>query len=286
MTDVALLLLVVGGAAVVVLLVAVLVVRTVGDALGARRRRARAAVLPVLLEVLDGEDVVAPRRRHLRTAMADTAAELSHQLRGSDRERLAVWLTGQGVREAALRRMRSPWAPHRAPAIEAYLAATGGADPEPVVAMLRDRHPRVRSAAVGSLGGCGATSAVPALVAAVGSRRTRVSPSAVAMAVVHAAPTSAAALAPAWRSSDPAVLAMAVEVVGWLGLLDGRVQVEEVLRRSPDARVRDRAADALRRLGDPRSVPVLEQARAGVPAGDPRGAALDRALASVRAGAA
>lgn len=284
MSDAALLLLIIGVSAVAVLMGAVLTVRTIGDAVGARRRRARAAVLPVLLEVLDGEDVVAPQRRRLRTVTADVAAELTHKLRGSDRERLAAWLTEQGMREAARQRMRSRWAPRRAQAIEAYLAATDGAEPEPVVALLRDRHARVRAAAVGALGSCGAAAAVPDLVAAMGSRRSRVSPSAVAMAIVHAAPTSADALAPAWRSSNPAVLTVAIEVIGCLGLLDGREQVESLLRSSDDHRVRDSAADALRRLGDPRSLPALEMARARVPADGQGAASLDRALATVRAG--
>ncbi|WP_448629102.1 HEAT repeat domain-containing protein [Cellulomonas soli] len=267
-------------AVVGLLLVAIIAVRVAADLRRRTQTARRTQALPVLMDVLDGHAVPVPRRRRDAAALAPAASDLVHKVRGADREVLAAWLTDGGFRDAALRAMRSPWAPRRAHAIELYLATTSGQEPGPVVAMLRDRHPRVRLAAVRALGDSGAHEAVPALVRAAGSRRRPVPASAVTMALVHAAPADASALRHVWTSGDPVLVTTALTICGHLGLVDARPQIEHLVR-SPDPALRLRAVDALGRIGDPRSALPLRRALHTTPPGSIEWLALHRALAAV-----
>ncbi|MGN8246119.1 HEAT repeat domain-containing protein [Cellulomonas soli] len=273
-------LLLASGAVVGLLLVAIVAARSSADL----RRRTEAArrtlAMPMLMDVIDGKPVPVPRRRRHAQALALAASDLVHKVRGADRDLLATWLTDAGFRQDALRSMRSPWAPRRARAIELYLATTSGLEPEPVVTMLRDPHPRVRLAAVRALGDSGAREAVPALVRAAGSRRRPVPPSAVAMAIVHAAPPDASAMRHVWTSRDPVLVSTALTVCGHLGLVDARPQIEHLLG-SRDHQLRVRAVEALGRIGDPRSALPLRRASHLVPPGSVEGQALRRALEAV-----
>ncbi|GAA3807167.1 HEAT repeat domain-containing protein [Cellulomonas soli] len=275
-------LLLVCAAAVALLLVALVLVRWVTGAHRRAEAGRRAQAMPLLIDVLDGRHVPLPPSRRTARSVALTASELVHKVRGADRDRLAAWLTEHGFRDGALRAMRARWAPRRARAVELYLASTSGQEPEPVVAMLRDRHPRVRLCAVRALGDSGSRAAVPALVAAAGSRRRPVPASAAAMAIVRAAPPDASALRTVWTSTDAALVGMAITICGRLGLVDARPEIEQLVT-SPDARLRAQAIEALGRIGDPRSAGVLLRARGTVPAGSAEQASLARALVSVGA---
>lgn len=274
-------LLVAATVSVSLLLLAIVVVRWTASVRRRGEAARRAQAMPLLMQVLDDEPVPRPRARQDADSLAVAASELVHKVRGADRERLATWLTDNGFRDEAVTAMRSGRAPRRARAIELYLATTSGQEPGPVVAMLRDPHPRVRLAAVRALGDSGAREAVPALVAAAGSRHRPVPASAAAMAVVRAAPTDASALRPVWTSQDPTLVGMAVTICGRLGLVDARPQLEE-LAVGPDPRLRAAAVDALGRIGDPRSTGVLARALDHAPPGSPEAAAAARALTAVR----
>lgn len=277
--DVAGWMLVVAGAATVLLMVLIALVRVATTIRDRRRERAHASVLPLLLDVTDGVDVSVPARRRDARAMGSAAAALVHKVRGADRAALAAWLREHDYARPALRGLRSRRPARRAEAIELYLAL--GADPAPVVAMLRDPHSRVRAAAVRALGEAGVVEAIPALAVAVGARRHPVSMSGAAMAIVQAAPSSAEAFGPAWRSHEPRVRRLAIDTSGHLGLADAREHLEEALGAS-DAVLRTHAALALGRIGSPRSVPALRAALSRVRAerftADAAAAAEERAV--------
>ena len=268
--------------AVVLLLLAILVVRWNTTRRRRTQRRRSSQVLPLLLQVIDGEQVDRPRDRGMSSALSTAAADLTHKVRGAERNELAAWLTSHGYREAALAGMHSRRPSRRARSLELYLAATAGTDAQPVAALLRDPHPRVRAAAARALGDSGAASAVPDLVAAVASRRRTISPSTVAMAIVHAAPTNAAGLQHAWTSPDVAVRTMAADIAGYLGLADARPQIEAQLDPK-DPEVHDHAVAALLRIGDPRSLPALTAARERVGRDGARAHTLAVVIESLRA---
>ena len=264
-----------------VLMICIISAVRVGTTIRRRRRsQSHRAAMQLLLRVTDGEHVAAPTDRRLSVALGRAAAQMVHKVRGADRQALADWLTASGYRDAARRAMSSRWATRRARAIELYLAATSGTEPGPVVAMLRDRHLRVRATAVRALGDAGARDAVPALVAAVGARKRPISTSAAAMAIVHAAPSTAASLETAWRSRDPRVRQLAIDISGHLALADARSELERVLT-SPDGMLRTHAARALEQIGSPRSISALRTARRGAVAGSVEQSTLDHALGAL-----
>lgn len=268
------------GAAVIM----VLIVAAVRVATTVRRRldaRAHGAAMQLLLRVADGEPLPAPSGRRLTEALGRAAAEMVHKVRGGDRQALAEWLTATGYRETAQRRMSSRLATRRARGIELYLAATSGEHPGPVVDLLRDRHAGVRATAVRALGGCGVEAAVPALVAAVAARRRAVSASAAAMAIMHAAPSSAASLELAWRSGDLRVRRLAVDISGHLGLADARQELEATLT-ADDAALRTHAARALGSIGSPQSVDALSSALRRAPDASAEAVVLREVLDGIR----
>lgn len=267
-------------AATIALALAVLAVRWVTMARRRRRARLRALVAPLVPALLDGQDVARPQGRAAIVALADLAVEMVHKVRGADRAQIAAWLTSHGYRDEALRAMRSRWAPTRAHGVELYLATTSGTEVGPVLELLADPHPRVRAAVVRSLGASAAREAVPALLGCVAAGPRAVPVSAAVMAIVHAAPSSAAALEAAWDHPDPRVVRTAAEVARHLALADARVPLERLVVAHPDPRVRSAAVAALGAFADPRSRRALE---AGVAAGRGRRevAALRDALAAL-----
>ena len=80
------------------------------------------------------------------------------------------------------------------------------------------------------------------------------------MAIISAGPSSAAQLEAAWSSPDPRVRRLAVDASGYLGLADGKDQLERALV-DRDGPLRVRAAVALGRIGSPGSLPALRAAR-------------------------
>lgn len=276
--DVAAWLLVISASAAAGLMVAIAAVRAVASVRRRRAERAHAAVLPLLLEVVDGVDVPLPTGRPEARAMGAAASGLVHKLRGADRDALGAWLGRHGFREVARAGLWSRRPARRAAAIELHLAL--GEDAGPVVALLRDRDPRVRVSAARALGEAGVVSAVPALVAAATSRTRPVSASAAAMAIVQAGPSSAAALGTAWRSRDPRALRLAADVSGHLGLADARPHLERLLL-SPDHVLRTRAALALGRAGSPSSVPALRATARTAAPGSEEARALAESLAAL-----
>lgn len=269
-------------AATVLLMLLIALVRVVTMVRDRRQAKAHATVLPLLLDVTDGADVPVPRRRSDARAMGTAAAALVHKVRGADRAALATWLRTHDYEPQARRGLRARRPSRRAVAIELYLAL--GADPAPVVAMLRDKDPRVRSAAVRALGEAGVVEAVPAIALAVGARRRPVAMSTAAMAIVQVGPSSATAFGVAWASHEPRVRRLVIDCAGHLGLADARERLEQALvSAEPD--VRAHAATALGRIGSPASVRALQAVlrRAEPGSGDER--AVRRALELLGAGA-
>lgn len=269
-------------AATVLLMLLIALVRVVTMVRDRRQARAHATVLPLLLDVTDGEDVPVPRKRSDARAMGTAAAALVHKVRGADRDALATWLRTHDYEPQARRGLRARRPSRRAVAIELYLAL--GADPAPVVAMLRDKDPRVRSAAARALGEAGVVEAVPAIALAVGARRRPVSRSVAAMAIVQVGPASADAFGVAWASHEPRVQRLVIDTAGHLALADARDRLEEALSSS-GSELRAHAATALGRIGSPRSVPALRTALALAEPETAEARAVGRALGLLGEGA-
>lgn len=263
-------LLVASAGATVLLMITIALVRAVTMVVERRRARAHASALPLLLDITDGVDVPLPRAKRDAHALGAAAATLIHKVRGADRADLAAWLSRNGFRDKALRGLRS-WRPsRRAAAMELYLALDD--DPAPVLALVADRHPRVRTVAVRALGEAGVVDAIPEMIEAAVAERG-VSTSTAAMAIVQAGPSSARAFGRVWQSSDPRARRLAVDVSGHLALADARPHLERALSAA-DGTLRTHAALALGQVGSPQSVPALEAALGPVM----RGSAEERAL--------
>lgn len=228
--------------------------------------RGRQQALPLLVNVLDGEfagsdqDLGRSRRRELEILVASTARKVS----GSDREQLVRWLIEAGVSRRAKRDMASRSAPRRIRALSLFCACAGADEFAPVIAMLRDRHPRVRTAAALELGSNGVRDAIPHLLASLSSRRAPIRPLVASMAILRALPRTANDLHAAWSSTDPQVQRVGIEVAGLVGLSDAAGHLEGfLLSRNPA--VRGAAATALSRIGPPGLEAMLTKQAAAYP---------------------
>ena len=248
------------GLALIILVLAIVATRLYWSVYEYRASVLRIQMSPLLFDILDGNFAwaAASTRRH-RAALGERLSKMSREVRGSDRDTIAEWLTLNGYRERAESLMRSHRAWRRARGIGLYLAATRGLDLAPVEGLLADRHPRVRSTAARALGSVAAIESIPALLGALTSADRPVALSVVSMAIVHMAPRSARDLGSAWSSTDVRIRQLAAEVSGHLGLADARTELEAGLM-STDKSLRLSCAGALARIASPASLGALRAA--------------------------
>jgi HEAT repeat protein len=252
-----------------------------------RRARLESAARPHLLEVL-GDESDAPSIPQMSDAVAATferlAISLLPKLRGADRATLVSVLEQRGALERARRRTSRPGAVGRANAAE-LLGAAGDASSLPyLVKLLDDRIPEVRIVAARALGKLGSAAVAP-LLAALDGRRA-LPAGVVTMALVHSGAAGAHGLLLGLEPSRSArVRAVAVELVGQLGLLSASGDVVRALMQDRELPVRAAAARSLGRLALSDGVQPLTEALTANQATELRVAAAD-ALGKIGGGAA
>lgn len=225
---------------------------------GRRRAELERTVRGRLLELVadDGPPPARPRARRAARCEARMAWELLQKLRGDARRPLTDLLEQRGELAAARRRTRRPGGVGRAHAA-ALLGDAGHVAAVPdLIALLSDRDPEVRRAAVRSLGKLGAPEAVPHLLAALHARNA-CSATVIAEALMEIGVAAHRELQAGLASDMPAQREVAAMVLGLTGALAATDALTDLLARDPHPDVRRRAAEALGRLGLPAPVPVL-----------------------------
>jgi HEAT repeat protein len=250
---------------VVLLLVAVAAAHVSRTHRQARDAQRRAALTPLVLALLDGDDDEdgGASRAGLTAAPAlldEVVLGLLPQLRGGDRELLQQVLTARGVvdRAAADLGARAAWRRGRAATL---LGSTGSrAHTAALTALLSDRDPEVRCAAARALGKSGDPSALTSLLAAL-SAEPPLPAGVVGMAVLDLGTPALPALRSALDTGAPAAQTLAAELLGLHGDLPASPALELLVRgHDRPVPVRRAAAGALGRIGSPAATDVLVRA--------------------------
>jgi HEAT repeat protein len=251
------------------LTMSVLIGRRIGLTRAERRRaKLEAALRPLALELVDGEE---PELGRLSAAEARVLAAIlgryARKLRGEPRERIAAFFDTRGAVRRELRRLTSRRSSRRAAAAFALGDMGSGTAVEPLIAALDDRSRDVRSAAARSLGMLEAEAAVERLVGSLAGHEV---PRAIAGGALLAMGSKAA---PGLRSllegQEPAVRANAIELLGFTGDASDTDRLDAALREDHAiaasrwrefAEVRAAAARAQGRIGTRRAAVGLRAA--------------------------
>lgn len=177
------------------------------------------------------------------------------QLRGADRDELAAILHRDGQLDRARRDLRSRRAHRRALAAD-LLGAAGDTSADAALARLTlDDRSDVRVAAVRALGRLGTVNGAHAVVAVL--RDGRVPANTCTMALLRMGQPAGDALLDALADTSRDHQPIVADLLGVLGIHEARRTLEEMLVTSPGPLMRQSAATALGRLGDPMSAPLL-----------------------------
>tara|TARA_R110002051_G_C8755997_1_gene500952 strand:+ start:2665 stop:3510 length:846 start_codon:yes stop_codon:yes gene_type:complete len=233
----------------------VLATRLVRTARDRREKEITNRVRPLVLRILDGDDLPELTRAD-RAALVSLAADMAGRVRGAERGVLTDWLSAHDFDRDCLRKMRSRVALTRAQALNRF-APMAHLAPRTLELMLRDRDLGVRSLAAQIAGLSGASGLVPALLESSAGPRA-IPARIVSMAVLRTAPTSVAAFGGTLSSDNDSVRVLALDLASQLNLVDARRTIEEGLR-SPSASVRFASLQAVHRLASPLSLPALER---------------------------
>lgn len=246
-------------AAVSAIFLAALVARRAEIARDERRRaELERRVRPLALALVTEDEVDLPDLGPDEQAvLADAIGQLSRRVTGEARARIGAYFAGTRALEAELQALcgRKAWrraaAAYRLGDMSCTDAVTG------LRAALADPDADVRAAAARSLGRLGAGEAAGALVHALVEEAV---PRAIAFrAVLDVGPDALPNVRLLATDSDPAVRAVAIELVGWLGdASDDAVLIRALT--DPAAEVRARAAAALGRLASADGAEALTRA--------------------------
>ena len=248
-----------GLAAASVLLVAVLVLRRVQLAREERnRRRDEAAMLPMALTLLDETpDAAFELDDRSLLVLAGVLERFAREVRGTSRDRIAMFFERSGLVERETRGLGSRRAWRRAEAAQSLGHMSSSLAVDPLLAALDDPERDVRAAAARSLGRLGGDHAVAPLVRVLAAGRV---PHAVAAhALLTIGPPALPALRRLVGEVEHEVRATAIELIGLVGdptdapLLEGRL-------RDASAGVRAKAAAGLGRIGAEGARPALRAA--------------------------
>jgi len=223
-----------------------------------RRAELERRVRPLALALVADEDVELPELGPDEQALlAEAIGRLSRSVTGDARRRVGAYFAGTTALEAELRQLheRRDW--RRATA--AYrLGDMACFDAVPALRdALADRDADVRAAAARSLGRLGAGEAAGALVHALVDDAV---PRAIAFrAVLDVGGDALPDVRRLALDANPAVRAVAVELIGWLGDASDDALLIDALA-DPAAEVRARAAAALGRLASADGAEALTRA--------------------------
>ncbi|GGK95716.1 hypothetical protein Ppa06_69630 [Planomonospora parontospora subsp. parontospora] len=237
-----------------------------------RRRRDRrdarlaAEARPHLLELTGGDaDIDEPLRRLAALdrrrwkAVQPSATSLLGKVSGHAHAALVRLFEERGIARDALRDLTRRGAVRRAAAAH-VLGLMHHAEAVPaLVRLLSDRNPEVRAVAARALGQVGAPEAAGPLLECL-SGGGRVPFDLVAQSLIRIGPAARPALDRALSHSDPAVRAIAAEVLGLIGSVGSVAALVRVLSVDPSVDVRTRAARSLGRLGTPACLAALTDA--------------------------
>ncbi|MFC4061861.1 HEAT repeat domain-containing protein [Planomonospora corallina] len=228
-----------------------------------RDARIAAEVRPLLLRLTAGDedDVDEPlrrlaamdRRRWL--VVQASAVSLLGKVSGQGNAALARLFQERGAARSALADLSRRGAVRRARAANVlgllHHAEAVGA----LVGLLTDRHPEVRTSAARALGRIGEPQAAAPLLRSLSGGR--IPSDVVAQALIRIGPAARPALAKAMAHPDPAVRAIAAEVLGVIGSVGSVAALIRALTMDPSTEVRARAAASLGRLGTPACLDAL-----------------------------
>lgn len=224
----------------------------------ARMEEAEERLRPVVLAMVDGEDVELPYLDSASTlALSRLLRRYGRLLRGTSRDHIARVAERSGLVERELGSLadRRDW---RRAAAAVVLGDVGRSEHADALArLLTDRSQHVRNAAVRSLGRLGAVDAIPRIARLMAIGRI---PRALAAETLRAMGSPAAGpLVDLLDAREAAVRAAAAELVGLVG--DG-TSAEPLMRllEDPDPEVRVKAARALGRVGAEDAVLELRDA--------------------------
>ena len=249
-----------GACAVFVLVAVSAAAGAVGRTVGARRARRRsateAAVEPLALALLEGEEVDTALDRRQAAALEGLLLRYAGQLAGPTRGRIAGKLEAAGVVDRELRALGARRATVRARAAAA-LGVLGAARAAPaLIEALTDDDGDVRAAAVRALASLGDEQAVAPIVEVIAAR---IVPHAIgADALLRLGSTAHEALVELAAADDPHIRAVAIEALGLAG--NGSPRVVARIHsgfNDPAAAVRAEAARALGRIGAEGAAPAL-----------------------------
>ncbi|HEY0561502.1 MAG TPA: HEAT repeat domain-containing protein [Frankiaceae bacterium] len=244
-------------------LVVVLLLSVAAAHLGRQRRERRdatrrAALLPLVYTLLDGEDP----DQDLADAPAvldDVLLHLLPQLRGSDRQVLQDVLVARGVVDRASDDLtaRAAWRRGRAAMLLGSTASTRHT-PD-LVTLLADRSSDVRCAAARALGKTGDVTAAPYLLSALTDSRPLPS-GVVGMALLDLGTAALPALREALTSGSAPARALSASLLGLHGDLPATAALTDAVRDGgAPVEVRRAAAEALGRIGAPQAGEALSR---------------------------
>jgi HEAT repeat protein len=183
---------------------------------------------------------------------------LALDLRGESGDAIAALYAHLGFLKADLKRVRSRWASTRANAVADLGLVRAAAALPALLERLDDPDDRVRQTAVWAVGQVAGEETLSALVRLLGDSDRIVARRAEEVLAERGHEAKDAILAYARKTSTRTGRIAAIELIGWLRIVEGADLLLEFMD-DLDFEVRVKSVKAAAAIGDPRFIPVLNQ---------------------------
>jgi HEAT repeat protein len=250
-------------ACAIVLLTLVLVMQRAAVALSAARAQRREALLTRLVyRSMQGGNDNSPDKDMLsrlnRRGVRGILLRLALDLRGESGDAIAGLYAHLGFLKADLTRLRSRWASARANAVADLGLVRAEAALPALLERLNDADDRVRQTAVWAVGQVAGPEQLSELVRLLGDPDRIVARRAEEVLAERGREAKGAILMYARKTSTRAGRVAAIELIGWLRIVEGADLLLEFME-DMDFEVRVKSVKAAAAIGDPRFIPVLNQ---------------------------